>query len=301
MDTDQEQAMATDIATEIKPNGTEPDDAGPERSEAETRDSSQLFEFSDYVHVGPGADKCGDGENGKCNNPLHFHAWIRLPNPFQQSAIREKANAAKARRMRLLRDPDSDARIIIDEGVAELVRAEDREGIIEELVSKDFLNDHLKAMQEVVRDEELGFTHIDDDRERLRAIERMDPEDRPEEEYEELSKHVAAYGDAVNNARSELQAPLRQSLEEKDLDALGELLTDQRVEADAQQAWNEAYDKWEWYTCTLKPRPADKGLPVERAFSHIDHMTAAAPEVHMALKLAYADLEAGAGRQVKGF
>src|SRR4051812_13441277 len=82
--------------------------AEPERSDSTSRDRSQMFEFSGYVHVGPGAKECEHGEDGECDNAVHFHAWTRLPNPFQQQAIREKANAAKARKRRVLRDPESD-------------------------------------------------------------------------------------------------------------------------------------------------------------------------------------------------
>jgi REP element-mobilizing transposase RayT len=41
---------------------------------------------------------------GKCTDPDHFHAWIRLPNQFQIRDIAEKAKAAQARKKRMLRD-----------------------------------------------------------------------------------------------------------------------------------------------------------------------------------------------------
>jgi hypothetical protein len=53
-----------------------------------------------------------------CANPDHFHAWIRLPNKFQHADIHAKALASKARRMRALRDPESDASVVMDAEIA---------------------------------------------------------------------------------------------------------------------------------------------------------------------------------------
>src|SRR4051812_42572461 len=121
-------------------NGDGP--TGVEHSPAEEQDSSQLFEFSGYVHVGPGAGNCPDGETGACNNSLHVHMWIRLPNTFQHAAIREKALAAQARRTRLLRNAESDARQIIDAAIEDAVSVEDRDSLVEEIVGKDLFTDH---------------------------------------------------------------------------------------------------------------------------------------------------------------
>src|SRR5262245_39990006 len=49
-------------------------------SEDDMRAVEKLFSFSGFVHVGPGARECEDGEDGSCGNPLHFHDWCRLPN-----------------------------------------------------------------------------------------------------------------------------------------------------------------------------------------------------------------------------
>src|SRR5262245_8571172 len=68
----------------------------------------ELFKFSAWVHIGVGADECEHAQTGNCADPGHFHAWCRLPNQFQHQDIRERALAAKARRIRQLRDPATD-------------------------------------------------------------------------------------------------------------------------------------------------------------------------------------------------
>ncbi len=274
--------------------------AGPETTTGETRNSSQMFEFSRYIHVGPGAAECEDGEDGSCQNPAHFHAWIRLPNQFQVVSLKEKADAAAARKLRVLRDEDSDSRAILDGELFELERQNDHAALVEAVVNADFLKDHMAAMNAVRTDEERGFTTIEDDRERLRALEQVPAEDRNEEEFAELQKHVAAYVDAVNAEREEIQRPLKESLEAKALDELIELVRENRIQGIAREASEEAYAVWQWYICTLKPKdPTKPGFPSERVYGSIDHLKAAAPEVILALREGFQDIEAAAGRSLQ--
>lgn len=272
----------------------------PEQTTGETRNSSQMFEFSRFVHVGPGADECADGENGQCQNPVHFHAWIRLPNQFQVVSLKEKADAAAARKMRVLRDEGSDSRAIMEGELSELERQNDHGGLVEQVANADFLKDHMAAMTAVRSDEERGFTTIEDDRERLRALELLPAEDRPEEEFDELQKHVGAYVDAVNDERQEIQRPLKESLEAKSLDELIDLVRENRIQGIAKEAAEEAYAVWQWYICTLHPKdPAKPGFPQDRVYGSIDHLKAAAPEVILALREGFQDIEAAAGRSLQ--
>lgn len=296
---EQEAAAAEAVAATASPNGdgTQTPEERAEHSPAETRDSSQLFEFSRYVHIGPAADQCPDGENGKCDNNLHVHLWIRLPNPFQHASIREKAQAAKARRLRLLRDEDSDARIVIEGALEDAISGEDRESLIEEIANKEFMQDHLKAMRNVMEDEE--FKTVEDDQERARALQAMDSAERPHEEYEELQSHLAKFNERVTSERDKLQAPLRESVAEKSIEELADLVRKDRIQADAQVAFNDSYSKWEWFVGTLKPRDPDKGLPVDRHFSSIDQLAAMPPEVYNALDYHFTQIEAAQGRALK--
>jgi hypothetical protein len=62
--------------------------------------TGELFRYSSWVHIGGGAEDCEEAETGTCADPLHFHAWCRLPNQLQHADIRERALASKARRIR---------------------------------------------------------------------------------------------------------------------------------------------------------------------------------------------------------
>lgn len=304
---DQEQQRATEtvvaeVAAEASsPNGGNPVPETPEQkaehSPAETRDSSQLFEFSRFIHVGPGADSCPDGEDGSCSENHHVHMWIRLPNPFQHTSIREKAMAAKARRLRLLRDPESDARTIIEGAIEEVVAHGDRDALIDEIANKDFLEDHLRATRNVQDEEE--FEHIEEDQERLRALRAMDPDQRPAEEVGELETHCAKFTERVNEERGKIQDPIRESVAEKTLDELVQIVREDRIQRDAQAMFNETYSRWEWYVACLKPRDPMKGLPNERYFASIDQLRDCAPEVYNALDYHFTHLEAAQGRALK--
>lgn len=269
-----------------------------EHSPAEERTHSSLYKYSRYVHVGPGAAECPEGENGSCKNDLHFHAWCRVPNQFQHSSIREKALAAKARKLRLLRDPESDSRVILDADIEEMVHSDSRDAIIEELVQKDFLKDYLAAVAEVGEEEE--WKTIEEDRERYRALGEMEEDQRPKEEYEELEKHLDKYAKATEKAYQDRQQPLRESLEARSTPELADLLRDQRIEAEASQSFNQTYLQWEQFIGTLKPKSPDKpGMPSERVFPDINQMVAAAPEVVEALELTFQELDASANRALK--
>lgn len=273
--------------------------AGPEGTPAETRDSSRLFEFSGFVHVGPGAEQCEEGETGQCKNPAHFHAWIRLPNQFQTSSLREKSEAATARKLRTLRNEESDSRVILDTELEEFARQNDASALIEQLANADFLQDHYQAMRAVAEENE-DFKTIEDDRERLRALEAKSEEERPEEEFEELQKHVAAYVDAVNVERDAIQEPLKTSLKEKSVEELIDLVREQRIQVIAREAGEQAYSQWEWYIGTLSIRVPEKvTAPQQRVFESIDHLMAAAPEIIEALQDGFREIEAAAGRSLQ--
>lgn len=291
----QEQEQPQPEAPAADPPG---EGTGPEGSPAESRDSSRMFEFSRYVHVGPGAEECEDGENGRCQNPAHFHAWIRLPNQFQTASLREKADAATARKLRLLRDEESDSRVILDTELSEFARQGDKEALIDQVVGADFIKDHLAAMREVMSREE--YKTVEEDRERLRALEQKPDEERNEEEFEELQKHVASYVDAVNEERESIQKPLRDSLAEKTVEELVDLVREERIKVIAREAGEQAYSQWEWYIGTLKPKdPSKPGMPSERIYGSVDHLMAAAPEIIAALQDAFREIEAAAGRSLQ--
>lgn len=255
----------------------------------------RLYRFSTWVHVGPNAENCEsineeDGTN-ECSNPLHFHAWCRLPNQFQHRDIRETAFAAKARRARQLRDEGCDAYEILESELDELLRAGQKEPLVAELLGKDWWQDYLDAATATREreadgeDDEKPFAHIDADQERFKELDAMPAESRPADEYTELQSHLAAYGEAVNEELEKIVAPKRKALESNDVDALVALVRTDRIDAQASEEFMHTYAMQSWYTCTLytpggKPR-----------FDAIESLRTSASEVITALKLAFEDLE----------
>lgn len=271
-----------------------------ETSPAEEATPAKMHAYSQYLHVGPGAAECEHATDGACEDANHSHIWCRLPNQFERGFLRDKAAASGARRLRLLRDEDSDMRVILD-GELDAVRARDgREELIEEIVGKDFLQNHLQALKEVTEEDE-SYETIDDDRERLRALEGLPDEERPTEEYEHLKAYLPEHTAKVNARREEIEKPAKEAVKDKPIEELVEIVREQRIEGLGNTARAEEYSKWEWYISTFKPKSPDKaGFPNERAFAHINEFTSAAPELIEAVAQIFTDLERESNESLKG-
>jgi len=254
-----------------------------------------LYRWSTWVHVGPGAEDCeavdeAQGTND-CSNPLHHHLWCRLPNQYQHREIREAALAAKARRARQYRDPDSDASVILDAEL-EAIAAEGegaKPAIVEELVAKDWWRDYMEAQAAVreLEDEEGAkrFEHIERDMTRWQELAAMDPDARPADEWSELEGHITAYNDAVDAEREAASKPRHDALSERDVSELTDMLRKQRVDMDANGQFQHEYATLEWLTCTLtKP----DGPP---AFASRDVLVKQDEDLLEQIKAAYIDLE----------
>lgn len=255
---------------------------------------SLLYRYSTWLHVGPGAEECeavneGAGSN-QCSNPLHFHAWCRLPNQYQHRDIREKALAGKARRLRALRDPDSDVAVIMEQEIEALAHQGDAAipDIVEELTAKDWWRDYIEASQDVREIEDdrgvKTFEHIDADMERWREL-AAKPEDERGADFAALEEHISAYNTAVDARREEIAKPRREALAARDLNALLDMLSDQRLDAEANGVYLHEYATLEWLTCTLRY----PGGP--EVFASRDQLERASDEVIEALKATYVDLE----------
>lgn len=241
----------------------------------------QRFRWSAWVHYGDGALECDHKLDGRCGESDHFHAWIRLPNPFQHRDIQEKAAAAKARRLRALREDDSDARVTLELQL-DLMR-ESRSVLIEEIVDKDFPDDYTQAIREVdaledetwepdpESDEEQAppklYAHIDQDREELARQRELDDEQRDAGEFERLQSTVAAYDAAVQDALKAIQDPRREALHARPMDELLEIVRRERIEALGVEAYLHTYNTWQMYVCTLKREGAQ-----ERVWPSIEAM-----------------------------
>lgn len=261
------------------------------------RPVERMFRYSTWVHVGPDADQCADvaPDAQNCANPLHFHAWCRLPNQFQHREIRMKALAAKASRTRQLRDQGTDAFEILENELDELLRAGElvRVAVVDELMSKNWWREYLEAMKDVREDESIGpddldtplYEHIEQDQRRLAALTAMSENERPVDEYDELQKHVIAYHSLVAARHAERTDPERDALKDRSMSDLIDLLRTDRIAAAANDEFTHVYNAWQWLVGTLT---APRG---NRIFTSLQTLEELAPEVVEALQEAFDDLE----------
>jgi hypothetical protein len=265
---------------------TTPDTAQEPTAEAE-RSRQNLFEYSRWLHVGEGALECEHNvkeddvvrATGKCKDPDHFHAWIRLPNQFQVRDIIEKASAARARRKKLLRDPSSDAAAILDGELDDLRDEALKPVLVEEILEESYYEIFQQA-QRAVRDieDENGdededgnlpklYAHIDQDREEYQRLAALPEEQRPTEEFATLEQHTADYSRAVTDEIERLQAPRRETLMEKSMDEILKLVRDRRITQISTEVYLHTFNSWQWYVCTFKPTA--NGIPRERFWPDI--------------------------------
>lgn len=272
-----------------------PVEEGPpaEEKAAATKPSmARESRWTSFVHVGEGAEECPNVNEeamaNTCQDSSHFHAWVRLPNPYQHRDIHEKASAAKARRLRALRDPESDSHLIMESELGELSLS-DPSQLVEELLSLDFSRDYLEAIKEV--DEEERFENFRQDREELERLTRIPEEDRPAEEYEQLTKHVTAYNEAVNERLQAIQAPRRQTLSEMSMEALIDQVRKHRIEEDASEQFLHHYRSWMWFVCTFEISAGVTGRPEKRIFNSIEEMKSEPEQILEAISNTFTELE----------
>jgi hypothetical protein len=237
---------------------------------------AKMFRYSAYIDVGDGAQDCGHARDGECKDIEHFHAWVRLPNPFQQEDIRAKAMAAQARQLRELRDPDSDAAVVLEHMLSMV--GDRREQIIAELLAGDHSTDFLQAQRDVDGREE--FEHIAQDREeyeRLATSQNDLPVQERSAEFKALDAHLAHYLDARAKRLEEIQAPRRAELDEQSLGALVDRLRTKRADEAAWQAFMETYNPWTWFVGTYRTEPHPTlGRPYVPMWDQIGHKDRAA-------------------------
>lgn len=252
-------------------------------------EGDKLFKYSDYVHVGPGADVCDGMANGECDDPEHFHAWVRLPNPYQHREISAKARAAQARKRRQLRDSETDGHVILEAELDELRLAKTKVPIIEALIARDWAEDYLQATNDLAEEEE--WSTIEHDQQRMHEIDSMSEEERPNDEYVELGKHLEAYRVALDERVKVICQPKRSSFESQDLNELVDSLREQRIEGIATEDFLHTFGAWEIIVGTYTTK-ADLTTRKhrERLFSHVDELREEAPEVIDALKLTFDSL-----------
>lgn len=281
--------MDTVIVAPETPTPVE-EQAPPERTEA------RIFRFSDYVHVGEGSAECEHREDGKCKDPDHFHAWIRLPNKFQIVQIREKAQAARARVLRQAKDELTDRWEIVENQVAEAMSA-GKEGVIAELLGREEWKLYRRAMAELVNDDDgegegedpvSPWANIEGEQERFRFLSAQPEEDRDADEFGELSRHLAKWNEVLDARLEELRAPEREALEAREPDELEEMVRENAVKEQAEGIFMRTYARWQTVVCTLKPKD---GRPQDRVYGSPQQLEAESPEVIAGLEVAFNELE----------
>lgn len=276
-DTTEPEAVAEE-ATAVE--ASEPDPA-PTRTE-------DIQRWYVYVDDGPGAIECEAEreKRGSCDEPEHFHAFCRLPNGFQHRDIREKALAAKARRARILRDPNTDAHDLLEDEMARLLALGDPKPLVDDLVHQESLADQLEAIQEVEEDER--FEHIAQDRIRLDELRAGPEEQRSEDELAVIRRHLEEYEQAMKDAVEERQEPYRRGLEGKPIEDLVGLIREKRIDAQGTEEFLHTYNAWSWFLGTLNP-----GDRRTRIFNNIAEFQSAPPPVIEGIQNAFRLLESG--------
>lgn len=297
MDATIEQQTSLEKPPEEKP----PEEKAPD---VVARSQKRMFEYSAWVHVGPGADDCEDvneDENrNECQNTRHFHAWLRLPNQYQHREIRERALAGRARRARLLRDTESDAYVVLDDELQQIKQSGEagRMTLVDEILNKDLWRDVMDVTNDLAEfgeeDEDRTYEHVRRDRERLAEIEGMEEDAQPEDERDELRRHLDAYEKDFEERMEVKIKPRREGLESQSTDELLDQIRGDRIERDAQEEFAHVYSTWMWlYGTHLYPRG-----PL--VWADLKQMEQAAPEVLDELQQTYGDLERTHVRDAEG-
>lgn len=266
----------------------EPDEAHDGRAEA-TRTTDELFQWSTYVHVGAGAPECPGGENGECRDPEHFHAWLRLPNAWQVRDIQEKAEAARARRRRALKDPESDARVTLEDHLdAWSENDEAWEALLVRVANRAVLRIQDDIRRELLDSEE--YKHYFADLEELQRLNTVAEGDRDAEEYTRLSEHVEKFVELFNERSLAEHEKEMFRLRALSRDEVLKMERNERINELADERFLNTFYQWAYYVCVLKPAPKPK-FPATRVFESFDALKAAPPEVTDALRDAYRKLE----------
>lgn len=257
----------------------------------------RIFRWSQFIDIGEGAGQCEHAKDGKCENPEHFHAWLRIPNSFQKRDMSDKAAAAKARKVRACRDPESDQFAILENQLDELRRV-DRAILIDELVSSHMQEDLQTAVRDCGRLPE--FEHIEQDQEERRRQEALPESERDQDMYDQADKAVDAFGDALRKATAELADDRRAAYETATIDTLIDEVREDRIEAMGDEQSLHTWYSWQRYLGTMKPAGYTKDqklvIPTERAFGSIAELLRAPEEVLERLKDAFTDMELAMAR-----
>jgi hypothetical protein len=281
--------METVVATPPKAEPTHDGDA-----EA-TRPTSHLFQWSTFVNVGPGAEKCEHARDGACEDAEHFHCWLCLPNVFQNRDIRDKALAAKARKRRALMldgsvagTEPSDASLILEEQIDAWTLTDETYGVlIERIAQRNVERGYSDIVEELNKTER--YEHRGQDLEEWRRQSALAEEQRTEE-YARLEKDMEDYREEFEVlclARHEREVTV---LRHEPRDAVLEIERRFQIDGLSSESFTHIYYTWAYYTCARVP-DADDPFPTKRVFATPEALKGSPPEVIEALADNFRSLE----------
>lgn len=292
----QDATVVSPVDDEVAAEGA-PVEAGAEA----TRSAAHLFQYSQHINAGAGAEGCPHAEDGKCPDAGHFHAWVRLPNGLQQRDIQEKARAAKARRRRAMRDagdpltgkPASDAYVILESELDDLMLG-DREAVLDRMADQA----QMKVFGELVvslREDDERFENHAQDAEEYQRLAALPPDERPDEEWARLDEAMALFATTLEErANAEKQREL-EILRSQPEEFVRETLREARIEGESNETSMLTYYTWLAFVCTFKC--CDMATQAKRYFATLEELRNAPPEAVEKIDFAVRDLE---GRLARG-
>ena len=297
----QEEEQEVALSVEAPPLPTEP---------AQNATVAKMFKYSQFIDVGEGADECEHSRDGACEDPEHFHAWCRLPNPIQQEAIRKKGAAAKARLVRRYTDRDSDESVVLDSELAAMADPVFVGGLIDELLAAQFTTDYIEADQNVREMER--FEHYPEDRAeyaRLEETEGQKPVDEQSAEYKDLADNSTAFIETLREEVEKIQGPKREEFKSRSVDEIVELVRNKRIEGFADNEFLDVFNTWVWLVGTFRVDIHDAlRRPTKQMWERLGvadlpeagTMFAESPEVVNELRQTYGELQVSLQRASSG-
>ena len=272
------------------------DDGVPVEGAAATQTAEHLFAYSTYVDIGEGAEECPHSRDGACHLAAHFHAFICMPNSLQQSDIQDKMRAAKARRKRSLRDETSDAYVILEDEIDDLLRSvgDERDALIGGIARRLVRRRSQEIIREVREGSERYENYAQDVEEWNRLRQEVPEEERNEswknyDEFKQLDEMITTFGREVAEKVDAEEENEKAILEATDDDTLRTQIKDERVEGESSEYAVGVYYQWLGFIATRQP---DRdGKPHKRSYQTLDDFRNAPREVVNAVDGALRDLE----------
>lgn len=277
------------------------DDGRPVEGAEATRSAGNLFEFSEFVHAGAGAAECEHREDGECKLPQHFHAWICLPNSIQHADILQKARAAKARRKRAMRDAGTDTRqasdayVMLESDLDDALTG-DRKPLIREMAERRIRKTMGERINGVIEDND-AFENYYQDSEEWRRLTALPVDERPTEEYADLTKLMDDFEEAVRKARDFDTDREIKAIESLSEEALRGVVRDARLDGESSEAHMTTYYAWLGFIGTREVAKEQRVGSNKRYFATLEDFRNGPPEAINAIDNALRDLE---GRMSRG-